>query len=102
MIEEDLESGFAGIDEGIISKEKAQARKLRKSNWWRIKVSRGVCHYCGRSFAPSELTMDHIVPLARRGKSTRSNLVPACKDCSNRKKNMLPLEWQEYMENLDS
>ncbi len=44
--------------------------------------------------------MDHIVPLIRGGKSTKGNIVPACKDCNNRKKHMLPIEWGEYLEKL--
>jgi hypothetical protein len=27
-------------------------------------------------------------------------VVPACKDCNNRKKYLLPLEWEEYLESL--
>lgn len=100
MIADDHDFGLAGIDEGLIKKEKEKARKLRKSNWWRTRTAKGVCHYCGGSFAPAELTMDHLVPLARGGKSTKGNLVPACKDCNNKKKTMLPLEWDEYMESL--
>ncbi len=97
----DPDAGFAGVDEKVIRKEKAKARKLRKSNWWRTRISRRVCHYCNGSFSPEELTMDHLVPLARGGKSTKGNLVPACKECNNRKKIMLPLEWEDYMESLD-
>lgn len=44
--------------------------------------------------------MDHIVPLARGGKSTKGNVVPACKDCNTKKKRFLPLEWVEYMDRL--
>ncbi|MCH7615612.1 MAG: HNH endonuclease [Nitrospinae bacterium] len=33
--------------------------------------------------------MDHIVPLARGGKSTKGNIVPSCVEC-NRKKNLEP------------
>ena len=44
--------------------------------------------------------MDHLVPLTRGGRSTRDNLVPCCKVCNNQKKNMLPLEWEEYLEAL--
>jgi 5-methylcytosine-specific restriction protein A len=47
-----------------------------------------------------ELTMDHIVPLIRGGKSTKGNVVPACKECNNKKKHMLPIEWEEYIERL--
>jgi len=44
--------------------------------------------------------MEHLVPLVRGGRSTKSNLVPACKDCNSRKKYLLPTEWQQYLEGL--
>jgi len=44
--------------------------------------------------------MDHVIPLIRGGKSTKGNVVPACKECNNKKKHMLPLEWKEYIERL--
>ena len=44
-----------------------------------------------------ELTMDHLVPLSRGGRSTKDNLVPSCKSCNNKKKTMLPVEWDEYL-----
>lgn len=41
--------------------------------------------------------MDHVVPVVRGGKSSRGNLVPACKECNSRKKYLLPVEWDEYL-----
>ena len=96
----DLDS-LDGVDEAQIRRERAKARDLRKSRWWQQKLSQGRCYYCGQKTAPSGLTMDHIVPLARGGKSVKHNLVTTCKACNNKKKSMLPLEWQEYMEHLD-
>ncbi len=81
-------------DETEIRREKAKARELRASQWWKRKCAKGVCHYCGRQVPPGELTMDHIVPIARGGKSTRGNVVPCCKDCNSRKKDQLPMEWR--------
>ena len=83
-----------------IRKEKEKARALRKSRWWQQRVARGICHYCGKRFPPSDLGMDHVVPLIRGGKSTRGNVVPACKECNNRKKYLLPVEWEEYLKRL--
>jgi len=80
-----------------IKKEKQKARDLRKSQWWKRKCSKGTCFYCGGAVAPQDLTMDHIIPVIRGGKSTRSNVVPACKECNNKKKHSLPMEWEEYM-----
>lgn len=88
------------VSEEEVKRERAKARELRKSQWWKRKRSEGICHFCRRRFPPKELTMDHIVPLIRGGKSTKGNVVPACKDCNNKKKHMLPLEWQEYIESL--
>ncbi|UCF74177.1 MAG: HNH endonuclease [Deltaproteobacteria bacterium] len=88
------------IDKGEIEYQKRRARKLRQSAWWQKKVSKGTCYYCGRQVNPGELTMDHIVPLIRGGKSSKGNLVPACKDCNNKKRYLLPIEWDEYVKGL--
>jgi 5-methylcytosine-specific restriction endonuclease McrA len=88
------------VSEEELKRERARARELRKSQWWKRKRSEGICYFCKRRFPPKELTMDHIVPLIRGGKSTKGNVVPACKECNNKKKHMLPIEWEEYIERL--
>lgn len=88
---------ISDVDESAIRREKDKGRELRKSRWWKNRLASGKCHYCKESFPPEELTMDHIVPLARGGTSSRGNVVPACKDCNSRKKYLLPIEWEEYM-----
>jgi len=92
--------GFDGIDEASIRTERNKARNLRKTRWWQQKTASGTCHYCGGKVGFKNLTMDHIIPLARGGRSTRDNLVPCCKECNNRKKNSLPVEWDEYLDTL--
>ncbi|MDX2494049.1 MAG: HNH endonuclease [Desulfuromusa sp.] len=89
-----------GVDEEQIRREREKARALRKQNWWKNRIAKGACHYCAKSVAPKDLTLDHIVPLARGGRSTKGNCVPACKDCNNQKKDLLPLEWEEYLQHL--
>ncbi|TCK62499.1 HNH endonuclease [Seleniivibrio woodruffii] len=91
---------FIPADDRHIKKEKEKARELRQKQWWKNKLAEGVCHYCGEKFPPSELTMDHIVPIARGGTSTKGNVVPACKECNNKKKYLLPIEWEEYLDTL--
>ncbi len=86
------------LEEDDIRRERHRARDLRNSQWWKRQCAKGRCHYCGRSVAPAELTMDHIVPVARGGKSTRGNVVPCCKTCNNNKKQMLPMEWEAYID----
>jgi 5-methylcytosine-specific restriction protein A len=92
---------FIAADEEHVRREKAKARELRASQWWKRKRSSGVCYYCGRVFKPTDLTMDHLVPVTRGGKSVQGNLVPACKECNNKKKYLLPTEWEEYLKSLD-
>ncbi len=91
---------FITVDEEHIKREKARARELRNSPWWKRKRSTGICYYCGKKFKPSDLTMDHLVPVIRGGKSSPGNLVPACKECNNKKKYLLPMEWDEYLGSL--
>ncbi len=93
---EDFE--FDGLDDAARRTERAKARELRKSRWWQQKTASGRCYYCSKKVAFRDISMDHLVPLARGGRSTKNNLVPACKDCNNRKKSMMPLEWEEYLE----
>ena len=88
------------VTEEELKRERSRAREIRKSPWWKRRLSEGRCYYCGQEFSPKELSMDHIVPLIRGGKSTKGNMVPACKDCNNKKKHMLPVEWEEYLEQL--
>lgn len=91
---------FVTADEDHIKREKAKAREIRASQWWKRKRSSGICHYCGRRFRPAELTMDHIVPIVRGGKSVAGNVVPACKQCNTKKKYLLPMEWEAYLNSL--
>ncbi|MCP3923866.1 MAG: HNH endonuclease [Desulfobacterales bacterium] len=91
---------YFDIDEREIKKQRSKARELRNSQWWKRKCDKGLCHYCSSNIPPKELTMDHLVPVVRGGKSTKGNLVTSCKDCNNKKKQMLPIEWEEYMKNI--
>lgn len=93
--------GLDGPDDAIIRKERAKARELRKTRWWQQKTASGTCYYCGLKFGFKNLTMDHIIPLSRGGRSTKDNLVPCCKECNTRKKTSLPIEWDEYLQNID-
>jgi 5-methylcytosine-specific restriction endonuclease McrA len=91
---------YVPVDPDVLKRERQKARELRESQWWKRKIAEGVCHYCRRRVGHRRLTMDHIVPMGRGGRSTRGNVVPACKDCNNAKKSLLPIEWAEYLRRL--
>lgn len=80
-----MEYYFSAAPEAHQKKEKAKARELRQSQWWRQELGKGVCYHCGVKFKSAELTMDHLIPIARGGKSTKNNCVPSCKDCNSKK-----------------
>lgn len=78
---------YAPVDPIKLKKERAKARELRKTNWWKCKLAEGFCYYCSKKFNSADLTMDHKVPLARGGVSSKNNIVVCCKTCNSKKQN---------------
>jgi 5-methylcytosine-specific restriction endonuclease McrA len=98
----DRTTGFPlHVEEADLKRERAKARDLRESQWWKRRLAKGLCHYCGRSALPRELTMDHIVPVSRGGKTTKGNVVACCKECNTAKKQLLPMEWEDYLKQFN-
>ncbi len=79
-------------DERHVAAERQRARSLRESAWWRQQLQAGVCHYCGQHVGAAALTLDHVVPVARGGRSTKGNVVPACASCNASKRCLTPAE----------
>lgn len=79
-------------DERHIKRERAKAREMRKTPYFQDLFRQGVCYYCKEKFPEDELTLDHIVPVVRGGKSTRGNLVVCCKSCNQEKRYYTPAE----------
>ena len=84
-----------------LTRERRKARELRATQWWKRQCARCRCHYCGRATPAKALTMDHIVPLVRGGRTRKGNVVPACKPCNTAKKQLLPMEWEAYLADFD-
>lgn len=83
---------FLSGDKAHIARERKKAQELKASQWWKNILGKGLCHYCGQKFKAAELTMDHIVPVARGGHSSKGNVVPACRKCNQEKKLRTPVE----------
>jgi 5-methylcytosine-specific restriction endonuclease McrA len=79
-------------DKAHVDKEKKKAALLRKTNWWQALLGKGICHYCKNKFLPEEITMDHVVPLSRGGRSVKGNIVACCKRCNSDKKYLTPVD----------
>lgn len=48
------------------------------------------CQYCGKRFATSELSLDHVIPRTLGGKTTWENIVCACAACNVKKGGRMP------------
>lgn len=53
------------------------------------------CAYCGENHR--KLTIDHIIPKSRNGKTTFENCVSSCLPCNNKKGGKTPSEAQMYL-----
>lgn len=81
------------INDIFIKREKQKARDLRKSRWWQNLIANDpTCHYCLKSLDKASVTMDHLIPISKGGISSKGNVVPCCKECNNKKKNLTPVD----------
>ena len=79
-------------DDAHVKRERQKARELRKTAFFQELFRRGICHYCNGKFPADQLTVDHIVPLSRGGRSTKGNMVVCCRKCNQEKKYLTPAE----------
>jgi hypothetical protein len=49
-----------------------------------------LCLYCGETFAPRQLSRDHVRPLSQGGPDSWNNVVTACVRCNNHKAGRTP------------
>ena len=50
------------------------------------------CQYCGLQLQEETVTIDHVLPTSRGGKTSWHNCVTACKQCNKKKANRTPEE----------
>lgn len=55
-----------------------------------FKRDRYTCQYCGRQPGPDSLTIDHVHPKSKGGKSSWENCTLACLECNKRKADKSP------------
>jgi 5-methylcytosine-specific restriction endonuclease McrA len=48
------------------------------------------CQYCGQQFESADLTFDHVLPRAAKGRTEWSNILTCCVACNMRKRDHLP------------
>lgn len=70
-------------------KQKTEVRFSKSNLYLRDQYK---CQYCGNKFARSHLTIDHVVPTSRGGKTEWTNVVAACNPCNSTKGNRM--DWK--------
>ena len=50
------------------------------------------CHYCGNYFKTADLTVDHIIPSSKGGRTNWKNCISACYKCNGKKGDRTPEE----------
>ncbi len=55
------------------------------------------CQYCLKPFSANALTLDHVIPKSRGGKSDFSNLTSSCFSCNNKKGDKTPDEARMFL-----
>ncbi|MCO4755332.1 MAG: HNH endonuclease [Bacteriovoracaceae bacterium] len=66
-----------------------QVKFSRSNVFYRDKF---LCQYCTKKFEASELTLDHVMPKSRGGKTSWENIVACCRKCNNSKADRTPRE----------
>jgi 5-methylcytosine-specific restriction endonuclease McrA len=67
----------------------ATSNPLTAADWAEIqKAHKYLCYYCKKK---TKLTMDHVIPLSKKGQHAKENVVPACQPCNSRKRDRLIL-----------
>ncbi len=90
-----LLSGNQFVYPAILRLKTHVKKVLLKSEFSRVAIMRrdkNTCQYCGKMLVGQEITIDHILPSSRGGKSNFTNCVVACKPCNNKKNNRTPIE----------
>ncbi|MBD2253686.1 HNH endonuclease [Nostoc parmelioides] len=54
------------------------------------------CQSCGKTGLETDLTIDHIIPLARGGQNDMSNLHTLCFECNRRKTDQLDARFRRH------
>jgi 5-methylcytosine-specific restriction endonuclease McrA len=76
----------------LVAYDRVPKRHVRFSRFNVYARDRNTCQYCGRSFARSELNLDHVVPRSQGGTSTWENVVCSCLRCNRHKGGRSPEE----------
>ena len=76
----------------LMTYDKVPKREVKFSRRNILARDENRCQYCGKKFPASQLSLDHVTPKSRGGKSSWTNIVTACSPCNTRKGGRMPWE----------
>lgn len=76
----------------VLSFAKVPKQEIRFSRRNIFARDGNTCQYCGKHFATTDLSLDHVVPRAQGGGSTWNNIVCCCLKCNVRKGGRTPAQ----------
>lgn len=76
----------------LLSSFRRYKKKVRFSRINVIARDNCKCVYCDKRFPPSKLTLDHVIPRAKGGKTSWKNVVSCCEECNVKKADKTPEE----------
>lgn len=71
------------------SRRKKEMNFSRKAIFYRDNYT---CAYCANRFRPSDLSLDHVIPVCQGGKKSWENIVTCCRPCNNDKGGKTPAQ----------
>lgn len=76
----------------LLSYDKVPRRQVTFSRRNLYRRDRYTCQYCGATPGSAELSIDHLIPRSRGGRTTWTNCVLACVNCNKQKGNRTLVE----------
>jgi 5-methylcytosine-specific restriction endonuclease McrA len=76
----------------LLSYDRLPKRSLRLNRQTILARDEHHCQYCGRRFPASQLSLDHVIPRSRGGRTDWGNVVCACLACNVKKGGRTPKE----------
>ena len=76
----------------LVEYDKVPRREVKFSRRNILARDENRCQYCNKKLPMSQLSLDHVTPKSRGGKSTWTNVVTACTPCNTRKGGRMPWE----------
>ncbi len=76
----------------LVEYDKVPRREVKFSRRNILARDENRCQYCNKKLPTSQLSLDHVTPKSRGGKSTWTNVVAACTPCNTRKGGRMPWE----------